>query len=455
VQSNKAIGGVALTIKHGWYFQYGWQQWRCGANRDLALGGGSIYAGMTANDTTNHSLTINNTSGSTTFSGIISNGPGTGAISLIKSGASTQILSGSNNYTGSTTINAGTLQLGDGSTTGSLSASSNITVNGTLAFNRSNDLAQGTDFSTSAISGTGSLVQSGTGNLTLNAANTYSGGTKLNSGTLVLNNASAIGNGTLTINGGTLNNTSGSTITLSNNAQNWNADFAFTGTNDLNMGTGDVTMNASRIVTVNGGTLTIGGNITGTGYGLTKAGAGTLTLSGVNTYSGTTTVNAGTLAFGANQTLGAIAGAGNLFLSTYKLTTNASSDTTFSGVISGTGGLTKNGTGTLTLSGANTYNGTTTVNAGMLALGSNQTLGAIAGAGNLSLSTYNLTTNTSSSTTLSGVVSGTGSLTLLGSGNLTLSGSNSFSGGLLSTPPRTPPGSFLPTTLLPEQGPSP
>jgi fibronectin-binding autotransporter adhesin len=229
---------------------------------------------------------------------------GTGAIT--KSGAGTLILAGANTYTGNTTINAGTLQLGNGGTSGSLSTSSNITVNGTLAFNRSNDVVQGTDFKSSVvISGTGSLVQMGTGNLTLNAANTYSGGTTLNSGTLVINNASAIGSGTFSINGGTLNNTSGSTITLStNNAQSWNGDFAFTGTNDLNLGTGAVTLNATRTITVNSGNLTVGGTISGTGFGLTKNGTGTLILSGSNSYTGNTTINAGTLQASVTGALG-------------------------------------------------------------------------------------------------------------------------------------------------------
>src|SRR4029077_18849597 len=98
---------------------------------------------------------------------------------------------------------------------------------------------------------------------------------------------------------------SGGAITLSNNnAQAWNADFAFTGTQNLNLGTGAVTLGASRTVTVNGSTLTVGGVISGSGFSLTKAGSGTLTLSGANTYTGGTTLNAGTLNINNASALG-------------------------------------------------------------------------------------------------------------------------------------------------------
>ena len=156
----------------------------------------------------------------------------------------------------------------------------------------------------SQITGTGGITKNNGGTLTLSGPNTYTGTITLNAGTLNLNfggvsntGNSALGNGaTFTIAGGTIGNTSGIPLTMfRNNTQNWNGDFAFAGPNNLNLGTGNVVMNASRIVTVNAGTLTVGGIISGATFGLTKAGNGTLVLSGANTYSGTLQVNAGVL----------------------------------------------------------------------------------------------------------------------------------------------------------------
>jgi autotransporter-associated beta strand protein len=123
-----------------------------------------------------------------------------------------------------------------------------------------------------------------------------------------------------------------------------------------------------------------------------QLGPGTTVLAGPNTYTGATNVNAGTLRAGAanafspfsafsvasgatldfnsfNQTIGSLAGAGNVTLGTATLTTgNGNTSTTFSGAISGTGGLTKSGSGTLLLTGISSYTGATTVNAGTLSV---------------------------------------------------------------------------------------
>ena len=116
------------------------------------------------------------------------------------------VLTGSNNYQGATTIGGGTLQFGNGGTTGFLNPSYAIVDNGLLAFNRSDAISQGTNFSSAAITGTGGLVQAGPGMLTLNNSNTYSGGTAISGGMLAYGAANALPtSGAIQVNGGVLN----------------------------------------------------------------------------------------------------------------------------------------------------------------------------------------------------------------------------------------------------------
>ncbi len=137
--------------------------------------------------------------GSTTFSGRIQNGAG--QVSLVLNGSGTQVLSGSNTYTGGTTISSGTLQLGDGvSNNGSVAGT--ITDNACLTFANPN-----TQSVTGTISGSGSVTKTAAGVLILAGSNLYSGGTEVDKGTLVAANGalgSATGSGTVTLSGGIL-----------------------------------------------------------------------------------------------------------------------------------------------------------------------------------------------------------------------------------------------------------
>src|SRR6266705_3403479 len=245
------------------------------------------------------------------------------------------------------------------------------------------------------INGAGGLTKSGAGTVALSAANTYTGVTTVNGGTIAIAADAGLGAvpgaptaGKLTFGGGTLRTTASFTLAA-------NRGIALTG--------------AGTISTNPGTTLTYGGIIAGASP-LTKAGTGTLIVSGANTYTGATAISAGTLQLGAtnavpsgsavtvsggaifdlrgfSDAIGSLAGAGTVTsgaAGAVVLTAGGNnSSTTFSGVMqngSGTVALTKTGTGTLTLSGANTYSGATTVSAGVLDVQNNTALGATAGA---------------------------------------------------------------------------
>ncbi len=152
------------------------------------------------------------------------------------------------------------------------------------------------------VSGLGkSLSLVGAGTATLNAANTYSGGTVLAAGLLNLGHDSGLGSGTLTFAGGSLDAVVGARTLTANNPIQVAGDFTFVGTNSLNLGTGTVTIPSAKTLAVSAGTLTIGGAITGTGF--VKAGNGTLELLGNNTFAGALTLaaNGGTVILSGNN----------------------------------------------------------------------------------------------------------------------------------------------------------
>lgn len=270
----------------------------------------------------------------------------------------------------------------------------------------------------------GSLVKVGTGILTLSGANTYTGGTTITGGMINFAAGNNFGTGTITLDGGGLQWATGTATDISSRL--------------AALGAGGGTFDT------NGNDVTLAFGLTGVG-GLTKAGTGILTLSGASTYGGATAVDGGTLQAGAvnafsassavtvapgatldlnnfSQAIGSLAGAGSVTLGSATLTTGGdNSSTTFSGALSGTGGLIKAGTGTMTLAGINTYTGGTTVAGGTLQGTATSLQGNI-------VNNASVVFNQTGGGTYAGVMSGTGSMTLRGGGTLTLTGVNSYTG---------------------------
>jgi len=218
----------------------------------------------------------------------------------------------------------------------------------------------------------------------------------------------------------------------------------------LHIGTGAASGTVAGDITDNGAVvfnrsdaLSYAGVISGTGS-VTKNGAGTLTLTANNTYTGATIINEGVLAFSNPGNLGTLGNpivfnggtlrylAPSSFIarSVSLLAGGGSIDTNgfsveYRGVASGTGALTKIGAGTLSLTGNNTYTGGTTINGGTLQVGLGGTTGSLAG--NI-VDNAALVFNRSDALTYSGVISGTGTLTQLGTGTTTLTGANTLTG---------------------------
>ena len=182
--------------------------WAGATPGDFAMGAlngtGAVVANFTGGGETR--VKIGYTGNNGNFSGVIADGTGN-RVTLTKFGAGTQILSGANTYTGITTINAGTLQIGDGGTSGTIGNGA-ITNNAALVINRSDAVAIH-----GAIGGIGSVTKNGAGTLTLTNNSTYQGPTTVNGGTLklgasqTLNVSSAIwldatDSATITTNGG-------------------------------------------------------------------------------------------------------------------------------------------------------------------------------------------------------------------------------------------------------------
>jgi autotransporter-associated beta strand protein len=352
-------------------------------------------------------------------------GPGTWDILSNLSFFSTNVTAGKLIVTGSLSsymyvASGATLQ----GSTAALLTSAAITNNGTLVFDQSSD---GT-FS-QPITGTGDLVKTGAGALTLTAASTYSGGTTISAGALIVSSDSVLGatTGGLTFAGGTLR---------------FASQFNLAATRGVMLGAN------GGVIDTNGFDTALSQSVSGTG-GLTKAGDGRLSLSGQSSYAGATTIQSGTLALAGDGSIAAssgvidnatfdisatnsgtmiqsLSGNGTVGLGSKTLTiSNASGE--FSGAITGSGALALTG-GSEILSGNSDYTGGTTIATGAtLQLGNGGTTGWITG--NV-IDNGVLVFDRSDDVIFAGDISGTGGVSFTGTGRVTLTGHNTYTGEL-------------------------
>jgi filamentous hemagglutinin family protein len=426
----------------------------------------SLQAGTTVN--------VADGAGGLTLDGAVADG-GVGA-GLAKTGGGVLTLAGSSTYGGATLVNAGsvvaaapsalsgrsaftvasdaTLNLASSETIGSLAGAGQVNLAG-------NTLAVGADNSSTVFSGvvdgSGGVTKQGAGSWTLSGSNGYTGRTQVNAGTLVVANGAALSDA--------------SAVSL---ASSTTLDVASSETIGSLAGSGTVQLNAQRLTTgTNGASTAFSGMVIGTG-GVSKTGAGTFTLSGSDTYSGSTNVDGGvlrittpaalnsagavnvaaggTLDLQSALTIGSLAGTGSVTLNANPLTTGGNgASTDYAGALSGSGDLTKAGSGNFTLSGANSFTGATLLNGGTLtlsggnalsdttavtqaggttlALQNSETIGSLAGAGQVNLNANTLTAGgTGADTVYAGVIGGAGGLTKQGGGTMTLTGANSYAG---------------------------
>ncbi|MGY4752010.1 autotransporter domain-containing protein [Pannonibacter sp. Q-1] len=246
------------------------------------------------------------------------------------------------------------------------------------------------------ISGSGAVSKTGVGTIVLSGSNSYTGGTLLNAGTLSVSGDQNLGgtNGSLTFNGGTLATT---------------ANMSSSRTMVFN--------SAGRFDVATGEDLQLTGTLTGSG-GLVKSGSGALYLTGTSSYSGGTTISAGTLQVGDGHSSGSL-GAGNV-TNNGALVFNRADVVTFAGDISGTGTLEQAGSGTLVITGRVDLSGATLISSGTLQIGDGGTSGEVTGA---IVNNGQLIFNRSDSYTVSSTVSGSGSIDFTGGGQAQFEGS--------------------------------
>ncbi len=340
----------------------------------------------------------------------------TGEGQIVKSGSDELIVTGDNNYSGGTTISGGTLTADHADSLGS----GDIDNSGVLKV--------GEGELENILSGSGSLVKTGTGELTLSGDNSYSGGTTITGGTLTADHADSLGSGDIDNSGvlkvgeGDLENTLSGSGSL---VKTGTGELTLSGGNDYSGGTTITggTLTADHADSLgsgdidNSGVLKVGdGDLKNTLFGsgsLVKTGTGDLTLNGDNDYSGGTTIDDGVLIADNADSLGTGAVANNGVLQV--------GEGELKNTLSGSGSLVKTGTGELTLNGDNDYSGGTTITGGTLIAASVNALGSgdIDNSGVLQVGEGEL----------KNTLFGSGSLVKTGTGELTLSGDNTYSGG--------------------------
>ena len=435
-------------------------------NIDVLTGSGSVDLG-TGTLTFGESASVD---ASFTFSGVIS---GTGGIFKNQSGEA--VLSGSNTYSGTTTIDNGTLRL---SGSGRISNSSDVivNVNGTFDLGGVSDTVDSIEGDGTILLGggiltidetsgarsfngnileSGELQMSGGGSLSLGGNNTFTL-LDINSGLVAVSSAANLGSGTVELGSGTLQTTG-----------------TFTSNRPMVINSSSATINVNSATT-----FTQSGVISGSGE-LNKVGNGTLVLSASNTYTGNTDINDGVVQLSGSgrisnssdveliagatldlnnisDTVASLSGTGGTVDtggSSGRITLNASSGTfTYSGAIIGSGGLTKNGNHNFIINSAMTYSGATVINDGFLQFtgsgdfssasdisvaagatwdlnGLSDLVDSISGDGSITLGGATLTVDESTATrTFSGIISESGNFVKSGSGTLVFSGNNTYTG---------------------------
>lgn len=330
--------------------------------------GNGALVSSSGNNILSGTVTLNSASTISAASPLIISGTIDGAGDLTKTGTSLLALGGANTYTGATTVSQGGVLLTSTAALGDPAGETEVSPGAAIVI--AGDVADGSVFAEpitlrgSGISSDGALsFRTGaassavwSGNVSLAAASSIgvadAGDTLSITGAVGGARLTKVGSGLLVL---AEDNTYSSTVVSAGKLQIGEGGAA--GSVDGNISTSAET----EVIVDRSGTFTFSDSIKGAGA-LVKKGAGTLVLAETNTYSGGTTVEEGTLQVG-NGTSGMIAGD---IANDGSLVFSRSDNASYGGVISGTGNLTKEGTGILTLTGNNSYSGATTVSAGTL-----------------------------------------------------------------------------------------